>query len=587
MNMEYRQIEPKDKHKRIVVSRWNRRQEVTKIQKTEHTEIEPVTKIEADSCATAKAMPFGKSAPLPVDTSNFRTMPDETIESEESEGLKKDIDELCKKLSIMQQDASNRVSRKDMSERVLKLAEEMQQKFEAQREGQSADGEVSVQDPNAAVSSQSQQNLGKRTPRVERHSNDSWIEIVNKSIILFMGAWMQDKLEMEPGFVEAMATRESTIIALIDYKNADGNKYASWPYLSAAREYWSKVGSESPEEVLNSAMVAGIHITKEYQESLENLMELKRRNPNPKDSLIGVWTDTLTLPVDRHYAPPPTVLPMPFEQDSVAGSAVGGGVEVAGDLGAAESPRTQNEAQDTTAENEQQGEAPVEQDGSGAADIVDAPIEVDGADPGVLFLIHAMQEKMKERTEGPKGQVPKFYTRAVLEQLAKMSTNPIGAEFVYQWARMNPMQAAWYNNLSEEENIATVKIMDRIVLMEREQIGECPALIEKLRSMMKVTNLSMNEYLEYDVNEIANQNSKEFPATEHMDERDRTFWKDIQGTTPRPLSSAGRSYASLPPDLASGYFVWKRRRTDSEDVAEIKDFVNRNKCYNVRNPWKR
>ena len=89
------------------------------------------------------------------------------------------------------------------------------------------------------------------------------------------------------------------------------------------------------------------------------------------------------------------------------------------------------------------------------------------------------------------------------------------------------MQAAWYNNLSEEENIAIVKIMDRIVLMDREHIGECPALIEKLKSMMKATNLSVTEYLEYDVNEIANQNSKEFPATEHMDERDRNFWRNI------------------------------------------------------------
>ena len=65
---------------------------------------------------------------------------------------------------------------------------------------------------------------------MERHSNDSWIEIVNKNITPFMSAWMQGKDEIEPGFVEAMATKESTIIALIDYKNADGNTYASWPY---------------------------------------------------------------------------------------------------------------------------------------------------------------------------------------------------------------------------------------------------------------------------------------------------------------------------------------------------------------------
>ena len=43
---------------------------------------------------------------------------------------------------------------------------------------------------------------------------------------------------------------------------------------------------------------------------------------------------------------------------------------------------------------------------------------------------------------------------------------------------MNPMQAAWYNNLSEEENIAVVKIMSRIILTEQDEIGECPALIE-------------------------------------------------------------------------------------------------------------
>ena len=72
------------------------------------------------------------------------------------------------------------------------------------------------------------------------------------------------------------------------------------------------------------------------------------------------------------------------------------------------------------------------------------------------MVIHKIQNQMKERTDGRKEQVPKFYTRALLEQLALMPTNPVGAEFAFEWLRMSRTQASWFNNLSEEENVALV-----------------------------------------------------------------------------------------------------------------------------------
>ena len=73
------------------------------------------------------------------------------------------------------------------------------------------------------------------------------------------------------------------------------------------------------------------------------------------------------------------------------------------------------------------------------------------------MIIHKIQNQMKERSHGRKEQVPKFYTRTLLEQLAMMSTNPVGAEFAFQWIQMSRTQASWFNNLSEEENISLVE----------------------------------------------------------------------------------------------------------------------------------
>ena len=72
-------------------------------------------------------------------------------------------------------------------------------------------------------------------------------------------------------------------------------------------------------------------------------------------------------------------------------------------------------------------EEPKEKEKEGAlVENVDEPIEVENADPGVILLIHAMQIKMR-RTDGTEEQVPKFMSKAVLTQLAEMSTIPIGA----------------------------------------------------------------------------------------------------------------------------------------------------------------
>ena len=156
-----------------------------------------------------------------------------------------------------------------MNKQILKLAYEMQEKIAAQQsleqgapsDEHSASDAVPVQDPDGASSSQLQKKLARRTPRVERYTNEDWIEIVKQSTLTVMRTWMQEMMDTEPEGIEVIAKREAYIANLIDYKAADGNKFESWPYLSAERDYWHKVEPESPEEVLSSAVVLGIHVT--------------------------------------------------------------------------------------------------------------------------------------------------------------------------------------------------------------------------------------------------------------------------------------------------------------------------------------
>ena len=294
----------------------------------------------------------------------------------------------------------------------------------------------------------------------------------------------------------------------------------------------------------------------------------------------------LTLPVARRYPPPTTDLPIPFEQNDAV-SDVAGSVAPRGNSGAAVPVLLpKEEEQDTEVKEEETvKEEPKEKEKEGAlVEYVGEPIEVENADPGVILLIHAMQIKMR-RTDGTEEQVSKFYSKAVLTHLAKMSTNPIGAEFANEWVRMNSAQAAWYNSLSDEENVAIVKIMRRIVLMEREEIGNCPLLLDRLKNMMRTANLSVREFVRYDVEEISALHSKEFPATELLHNLDRAFWKSIQGASQGTRRPVG--FDRIPPDVCSGHFFWKRHREDSEEVKALKDFVMRCKCYNVRNQQKR
>ena len=94
-----------------------------------------------------------------------------------------------------------------------------------------------------------------------------------------MKRWISDKLGVDEGMLKGMAERESAIIIMIDFKSAHGNKTEDWPHLCFKRELWDKVEPDSPEEVLNSALVAGFHITDEYKESFMNLMETERQEP--------------------------------------------------------------------------------------------------------------------------------------------------------------------------------------------------------------------------------------------------------------------------------------------------------------------
>ena len=81
--------------------------------------------------------------------------------------------------------------------------------------------------------------------------------------------------------------------------------------------------------------------------------------------------------------------------------------------------------------------------------------------------------------------------------------------------------------------------------------------------MVKSTTMSATEMIEYDVNEIAHQNSGEFSAT---DDSDKEFWRRLQSQP-----NAGIGPNGLSP----------------EQVADLKKFEDKCKYYNAKHPEKR
>ena len=102
--------------------------------------------------------------------------------------------------------------------------------------------------------------------------------------------------------------------------------------------------------------------------------------------------------------------------------------------------------------------------------------------------------------------------------------------------------------------------------MEREEIGNCPKLLDQLKNLMRSAqmNKQVRDFVQYDAHEISMVRSKEFPGTELWQNCDRTFWYNIQPDAPEREARLPPGHRGVPLNVYSGYSYWRRRRGDTE-----------------------